>query len=160
AANGRRDEARASLQKLGVADADAMLAEFDRSAASAKAESSHRLFDGTHSRPILLAILLAMFNQLSRINAILDYLNDILSAAGFSGVSQDLQAVAIGAANLLFTMIALRFIDRIGRKKLLLTGAVGTAIALACVAVIMGSGNGREYLLVMLITFIAFFAFS
>ena len=160
AANGRRDEARVSLEKLGVADAAAMLAEFDRAAATARAEASHRLFDGTHGRPIVLAILLAMFNQLSGINAILYYLNDIFSYAGFSHVSQDLQAVAIGAANLLFTLVALRVIDRFGRRKLLLTGAVGTAVALSCVAVIMGRGTGYQYLLPMLIAFIAFFAFS
>ena len=67
----------------------------------------------------MLAILIAMFNQLSGINAILYYLNDIFAVAGFSGWSNDLQAVAIGAANLIATVIALRFIDRIGRKKLL-----------------------------------------
>ena len=77
----------------------------------------------------MLAILLAMFNQLSGINAILYYLNDIFAAAGFSGLSNELQAVAIGAANLIATMIALRVIDRVGRKKLLLIGAVGTAAA-------------------------------
>ena len=113
-----------------------------------------------YRKPILLAILLAMFNQLSGINAILYYLKDIFAAAGFSELSNDLQAVAIGAANLIATMIALRVIDRVGRKKLLLIGAVGTAVALAGVAVIMGTGQGNEYLLAMLIMFIAFFAFS
>ena len=67
-----------------------------------------------------------MFNQLSGINAILYYLNDIFAKAGFSKVSSDLQAVAIGATNLLFTMIAMSVIDKVGRKKLLLIGAVGT----------------------------------
>ena len=57
-------------------------------------------------------------------------------------------------------MIALRVIDRFGRKKLLLIGAVGTAVAQAGVALIMGSGQGNEYLLAMLVMFIAFFAFS
>ena len=101
-----------------------------------------------------------MFNQLSGINAILYYLNDIFAAAGFTGWSNALQAVAIGAANLIATMIALRFIDRIGRKKLLLTGAIGTAVALVGVAIIMGTGEGRGWLLAMLIMFISFFAFS
>jgi sugar porter (SP) family MFS transporter len=157
---GRRDEARASLQRVGVADPEVMLAEFERAAAQAADEDSHKLFSGAYRKPIVLAILLAMFNQLSGINAILYYLNDIFAAAGFSGVSQDLQAVTIGAANLIATMIALRVIDRFGRKKLLLTGALGTAAALAGVAAIMSTGVGREYLLVMLVGFIAFFAFS
>jgi predicted MFS family arabinose efflux permease len=107
-----------------------MLAEFVR-AASWRARRLDVLFSARYSRPILLAILLAMFNQLSGINAILYYLNDIFAAAGFDKMSSDLQAIAIGAANLIATMIALRVIDRVGRKKLLLIGAVGTAVAQA-----------------------------
>ena len=157
---GRIDEARASLERLGVADKEAMLAEFERAAAQARGAARLKLFAPSYRRPIVLAILLAMFNQLSGINAILYYLNDIFAAAGFSGVSQDLQAVAIGAANLLATMVALRVIDRVGRKKLLLIGAIGTAVAQACAALIMGTGEGREYLLLVLVGFIGFFAFS
>ena len=97
---GRGAEARASLERLGVADPEAMLAEFQRADAAARGAARLTLFCATHRRPILLAILLAMFNQLSGINAILYYLNDIFAAAGFSGTSQDLQAVAVGAANL------------------------------------------------------------
>ncbi len=77
-----------------------------------------------------------MFNQLSGINAILYYLNDIFAKAGFSKVSSDLQAVAIGATNLVATMIAMSVIDRLGRKKLLLVGAVGTAV-------VPGRGGGH-----------------
>jgi sugar porter (SP) family MFS transporter len=160
AMRGRKEEARASLERVGVTNTAAMLEEFDRATADARRHSNHRLFSAANRKPIVLAILLAMFNQLSGINAILYYLNDIFAAAGFSGMSNDLQAVAIGAANLIATVIALRVIDKVGRKKLLLTGAIGTAFALAGVAVIFATGQGMSWLLVMLITFIAFFAFS
>jgi sugar porter (SP) family MFS transporter len=160
ALRGRHDEARASLERVGVDRPQAMLEEFSRAAEEARRNSAHRLFSPAYRRPIVLAVLLAMFNRLSGINAILYYLNDIFSAAGFSGWSNDLQAVAIGAANLIATVIALRVIDRVGRRKLLLTGAIGTAVALAGVALIFGTGEGKSYLLLMLITFIAFFAFS
>jgi MFS family permease len=113
-----------------------------------------------HRRPILLAVTLAMFNQLSGINAILYYLGDIFTAAGFSSLSADLQSVAIGATNLVATLVGMTFIDRLGRKPLLLIGAVGTAIALAGVAVIMLTGSHREWLLPLLIGFIASFALS
>jgi MFS family permease len=113
-----------------------------------------------HRRPIILAVTLAMFNQLSGINAILYYLGDIFTAAGFSSMSADLQSVAIGATNLIATIVGMSFIDRIGRKALLLIGAVGTAIALAGVAVIMGTGTHRELLLPLLVGFIASFALS
>ena len=160
ALRGRTAEAKANLAIVGVADPDTMLAEFERAAKLARENSAEKLFAATYKKPIVLAILLAMFNQLSGINAILYYLNDIFAAAGFTGWSNALQAVAIGAANLIATMIALRFIDRIGRKKLLLIGAIGTACALAGVAVIMGTGEGKGLLLAMLIVFISFFAFS
>jgi sugar porter (SP) family MFS transporter len=160
AARGRKEEARASLERVGVSNAAVMLEEFGRAAEDARRNSSYRLFTAANRRPIVLAVLLAMFNQLSGINAILYYLNDIFAAAGFSGWSNDLQAVAIGAANLIATVIALRVIDRVGRKKLLLTGAIGTAVALAGVALIFASGEGKPYLLAMLIMFIGFFAFS
>jgi sugar porter (SP) family MFS transporter len=160
ASRGRQDEARASLERVGVTDVESRLAEFDRAANDARQNSAFKLFTAANRKPILLAILLAMFNQLSGINAILYYLNDIFAAAGFSGWSNDLQAVAIGAANLIATVIALRVIDRVGRRKLLLVGAVGTALALAGVALIFATGEGKSWLLVMLITFIAFFAFS
>jgi sugar porter (SP) family MFS transporter len=160
AQRGRHDEARASLERVGVVHAQAMLEEFSRAADDARRNAATRLFSPAYRRPILLAVLLAMFNQLSGINAILYYLNDIFAAAGFSGWSNDLQAVAIGAANLIATVIALRVIDRVGRRKLLLIGAVGTAVALAGVAMIFGTGEGKSWLLAMLIVFIAFFAFS
>ena len=96
--------------------------------------------------PIFLAVSIGMFNQLSGINAILYYLNDIFAKAGFSKVSGDLQSVAVGATNLLFTMIAMSLIDRIGRKTLLLIGAVGTALALGGVAAIFFAGTHQELL--------------
>jgi MFS family permease len=110
--------------------------------------------------PIFLAVSLAMFNQLSGINAILYYLNDIFKSAGFSKVSGDLQAVAIGATNLLFTMIAMSVIDRIGRKKLLLVGSVGTAVCLAGVSMIFYTRTRESLLVWLLVGFIASFAFS
>ena len=101
-----------------------------------------------------------MFNQLSGINAILYYLNDIFARAGFSKVSGHLQAVAIGATNLLFTIIAMSVIDKLGRKTLLLVGSVGTAACLAGVSWIFFTGNHESLLVWLLIGFIAFFAFS
>jgi sugar porter (SP) family MFS transporter len=160
AQSGRHDEAKASLARVGVADADAMLREFEAAAETARRNSMEKLFVAAYRRPIVLAVLIAAFNQLSGINAILYYLKDIFAAAGFSGLSSDWQQVAVGAANLIATIVALQVIDQMGRKKLLLIGSVGTALALAGVAAIMATGQGRGWLLPCLIVFIAFFAFS
>src|SRR3546814_4063282 len=76
-----------------------------------------------HRRPMMLAIPIAMFNQLAGINAVLYYLNDIFARAG--SLSPDRQAVMIGIANLVFTLVGMALIDRLGRKTLLLAGAAG-----------------------------------
>jgi MFS family permease len=117
-------------------------------------------FSRKYRLPIFLAVTIGLFNQLSGINAILYYLNDIFAFAGFNKVSSDLQAVAIGVTNLVFTMLAMSLIDKVGRKKLLLTGAVGTALCLAGVAAIFLSHRNEQLLVWLLIGYIAFFAFS
>lgn len=132
-------------------------------AASIDAEHGHAddpLFSAKYRLPIFLAVSVAFFNQFSGINAILYYLNDIFAAAGFSKVSASLQAVFVGLTNLIFTVLAMAVIDRFGRKKLLLIGAVGTSACLAAVAGIFGTGKRPELLIWLLIAYIAFFAFS
>lgn len=154
---GRTEEARRAIGALQMGDPDTLLAQFADGAAAA---GNDRLRWRLHRRPILLAVALAMFNQLSGINAILYYLGDIFAAAGFDAVSADLQAVAIGVANLLATIVGMAIIDRVGRKPLLLVGALGTAAALASVALIYSTGHGQGLLLPALIGFILFFAIS
>jgi len=154
---GRTAEARKAIETLSMGDPDMLLGQF---AEGTGAPGDDRLRWRLHRRPILLAIGLAMFNQLSGINAILYYLGDIFAAAGFDAVSADLQAVAIGVANLLATMLGMAIIDRVGRKPLLLIGAIGTAAALTCVATIYSTGQGQTLLLPALIGFILFFAIS
>jgi MFS transporter, SP family, arabinose:H+ symporter len=118
------------------------------------------LFQHKYRLPIFLAVTIGMFNQLAGINAILYYLNDIFAYAGYSKVSGDLQAVAVGVTNLIFTMLAMSIIDKVGRKKLLLTGAVGTALCLASVAAVFATNQRHDLLIWLLIAYIAFFAFS
>jgi sugar porter (SP) family MFS transporter len=157
AQRGRLAEAGAAIRTLRMGDPETLLAQFT---AAVTPSGPARLSWALHRRPILLAIVLALFNQLSGINAILYYLGDIFAAAGFSAVSADLQAVAIGVANLLATLLGLAVIDRVGRKLLLLIGAIGTAVALAAVATIYTLGQGQMFLLPALILFILFFAVS
>jgi MFS family permease len=117
-------------------------------------------FSRKYRLPIFLAVTIGLFNQLAGINAILYYLNDIFADAGFSKVSADLQAVAIGFTNLVFTMIAMTLIDKVGRKRLLLIGSVGTALCLTGVAAVFLTHEHRELLVWLLVGYIAFFAFS
>ncbi|MDE1149872.1 MAG: sugar porter family MFS transporter [Azospirillaceae bacterium] len=156
AAKGRLNEAAGVLARMGVADPDTTL----RSLAQAGVEGEGRLSWRHHRRPILLAVSLALFNQLSGINAILYYLNDIFAAAGFGKVSADLQSVAVGATNLLFTGIAMTVIDRAGRRTLLLVGAVGMTASLVGAALILSGLGQGAWLIWALLGFIASFAFS
>jgi SP family arabinose:H+ symporter-like MFS transporter len=155
----RIDEARAVLREISGDDYEAELQDIVQSIDTEHA-GSDALFTWKYRFPIFLAVSIGMFNQLSGINAILYYINDIFIAAGFSKVSGDLQAVAIGGTNLLFTMIAMSVIDRIGRKTLLLVGSVGTAFSLAGVAYIFFTHQHQNLLVWLLVGFIAFFAFS
>jgi SP family arabinose:H+ symporter-like MFS transporter len=152
-------EARDVLRMTGEQDYEQELQEI---IASIDAEhiTSDSLFAWKYRVPIFLAVSIGMFNQLSGINAILYYLNDIFAYAGFNKVSSDLQAVAIGGTNLVFTMLAMSVIDRIGRKTLLLIGSVGTAACLGGVAAIFITQSHQNLMVWLLIGYIAFFAFS
>src|SRR5689334_316493 len=155
----RIDEARQVLQLTGEKNYEGELQDIVTSIDADHVTEDH-LFAWKYRLPIFLAVTIGMFNQLSGINAILYYLNDIFASAGFSQVSSDLQAVAIGATNLLFTVIAMTVIDRLGRKKMLLAGSVGTAVCLAGVAAVFLTHRHETLLVWFLVGFIAFFAFS
>ena len=159
AVRGRRAEAAGVLARIGVGDVAAELASYGR-AQGAAGGALGRLSWRRHARPMLLAIGVAAFNQLSGINAILYYLDDIFRAAGFDRVSAAGQAVIIGATNLLFTLLALAVIDRFGRRALLRIGSLGLIVSLAATAYIELSGTHQGWLLWMLVLFIASFAFS
>jgi sugar porter (SP) family MFS transporter len=160
AKRGRVQEAEDVLRSTGDPNYREDLQQIVTSVDEHLAAANEPFFSRKYALPIFLAVSIGMFNQLSGINAILYYLNDIFAKAGFNKVSADLQSVAIGATNLLFTMLAMTQIDRIGRRTLLLIGAVGTAVALAGVAAIFISGTHQELLVWCLVGFIAFFAFS
>ena len=156
---GRTNEAGDVLRLTGEENADQELQEIVESI-GAEHVASDALFTSKYRVPIFLAVTIGMFNQLSGINAILYYLNSIFAYAGFSKFSGDVQAVAVGVTNRLFTMIAMSGIDKLGRKTLLLVGSIGTCLSLAGVAAIFLTNRHHELLVWMLIGFIAFFAFS
>jgi MFS transporter, SP family, arabinose:H+ symporter len=156
----RNDEARHVLQMTGEKDFEQELRDIVESIEIEQKQTGEKLFTRRHAFPIFLAVSIALFNQLSGINGILYYLNAIFAYAGFSKVSSNLQAVAIGATNLLFTMLAMTVIDKVGRKTLLLIGSVGTAVCLAGVSYIFFTSQHQNALVWLLVGFIASFAFS
>ncbi len=110
--------------------------------------------------PVMVAVTVGMFSQLTGINAVLYYLNNIFALAGASKISGDLQAIAVGATNLVATLIAMSIIDRFGRKKLLLTGTVGLIACLTAIGTIFYTRQHLNLLVWLLMGFIACFAVS
>lgn len=154
------DEALEILKMMGEPDPEAELADI-RSALDQEHATAHEpVFRWKYRYPLFLAITIGAFNQLAGINAILYYLNNIFAAAGFSQLSGDQQAIAIGFTNLIFTMVGMSVIDRLGRKTLLLIGAAGTAACLAGVAWIFATQSHQWALVWLLVIYIAFFALS
>jgi sugar porter (SP) family MFS transporter len=160
ASRDRIDEALEVLKLMGEQEPEAELADIRKALAEEHAAAHEPVFRWKYRYPLFLAITIGAFNQLAGINAILYYLNDIFQAAGFSQLSGDQQAIAIGFTNLIFTMIGMSMIDKLGRKTLLLIGAAGTASCLAGVAWIYRSNAHQGALVWLLIGYIAFFAMS
>jgi len=156
----RVEEARGVLQSMGAEDAEGELREIVESIHLDTLQKSEPLFAWKYRLPIFLAITIGMFNQLAGINAILYYLNDIFAAAGFDKISGGLQTVAIGTMNLVATLLGMTMIDKLGRKTLLLIGAVGTAVCLFGVSAVFYTQSHRSSLLWLLVAYIAFFAIS
>jgi SP family arabinose:H+ symporter-like MFS transporter len=111
-----------------AAEADAILA------ASSEQASSGHFWTRRLGKPIMLAILIAFFNQLSGINAILYFAPRIFELTGLAAKAALLQSIGIGVTNLVFTFVGLWLIDRLGRRTLLYIGSFGYIISLGLVA--------------------------
>ena len=156
--NNRDDEARAVFERTGDTEA---LNNIKQEHLLSQHGTGESLFQAKYRKPILFAVLLAMFNQLAGINAILYYAPRIFEMAGYGQEQAYLQPVYIGLANVVFTLLAMNFIDRFGRKTLLIIGSFGMIFFLGLTAWAFYSNvSGNTSVVFYLIGFIAFFAFS
>jgi sugar porter (SP) family MFS transporter len=119
------------------------------------------LLSRKYRTPVTLAVLFAVFNQVSGINAIIYYSPRIFEMTGLGKHSSLLSTVGIGAVNFLFTALAINFIDRFGRKTLMLIGSVGLVLSLGFVSYAFFTRDFSGNLVtICLLMYIAFFAFS
>jgi sugar porter (SP) family MFS transporter len=167
-AKGRNRQAARVLEKCGTdnGSVEDEIAEIHR---SLDMETDHRkewFFSVKYMKPILLAMAIAVFNQLSGINAVLYYAPHIFRMAGAGSNSALLQSVAIGGTFVIFTVLALTIIDRFGRKKLMIIGSLGYIISLAVTAWAFYtygtefSQAGGKVVLISILVFIASHSFG
>jgi sugar porter (SP) family MFS transporter len=160
---GRIEEARKNIEELSSheIDTDKTLKEIQESINIEDAGRKISLFKKPYRKIVFIGIFVGIFSQLTGIGVVFYYSAQIFSIAGFSADTSMLQSVILGLTNLLFTLIAMAVIDRVGRKKLLMTGQIGMVIVLALFGYGLLSGNITGYwLVVLLVAYIAFFAAS
>ena len=119
-----------------------------------------RLFSRRYRFPVLLAVLFAIFNQVSGINGIIYYAPRIFQDAGFGTSSALLSTAGIGLIKLTFTIISINLIDRFGRRFLMLIGSVGLMVTLGVTSLAFFFDYGGIPVAISLFVYIAFFGFS
>ena len=150
-----KEAAKKVMFRLGVADPDAEIREIQAAVKEEANISSTGIFARRYRTIVWLAFFVAFFNQWSGINFILYYAPEILARAGLAAKDSLGNSILIGLTNLAFTFVGLYFIDRVGRKMLLIVGSLGYILSLAMVAWAFYSGAGSVFLLVFLMLFIA-----
>ncbi|NOT74189.1 MAG: sugar porter family MFS transporter [Cyclobacteriaceae bacterium] len=157
----REAEAKIVLEEIGEKDTTLAMNQIRESLHHEKGKEKEKLFSGNYNKPIFYAMVLATFNQFSGINAIMYYAPRIFEMTGLAKDTALLQAISIGVTNLVFTLLGVSLIDKFGRKTLLIVGSFGMVFFLGMVAYAFFTGDFGGYLvMIYLVGFIAFFAFS
>lgn len=158
---GRIDEANRAIAKYRFNAEDA--ADILTSSGKEREHSAKfsELFKGKTAKVVFLGSMLAFFQQITGINVVINYAPSILSSIGIAGSDPLLQTVFVGAANLVFTLIALWLCDKFGRKTLLLWGCAGLVVSLAYLTYAFSIPNPSNIgILTAILVYIAFFALS
>ncbi|MXO35119.1 sugar porter family MFS transporter [Apibacter sp. B3889] len=164
-AKGKKDEAVEILNKIGGESyVKNELPEMEKSINAEKNKekaSSKELFNGKTGKIVAIGTLIAAFQQITGINAVLIFAPDIFRSAGVGGDTALLQSMIVGIVNVLMTIVALKLVDSKGRKTLLLWGAFGMAVSLGYLtyAFLQPEKNSMG-VLIALLGYISFFAAS
>lgn len=159
--NEQPGEAEKVLASIGESDPGRAVKSIQESLYTMEGAAKESIFSGAYNKPVMYVVALAMFNQLSGINAIMYYAPRIFEMTGLARDTALLQAISIGVTNMIFTLLAISVIDKFGRKTLLIIGSVGMVIALGLVSWTFYTQDFGGYdVMFYLVGFIAFFAFS
>ncbi len=162
---GKSNEAYKILEKIGGTDyADDELRSISSSMTNQDSDKNvhiRELFRGKLAYIVLLGTLLAAFQQITGINAIVNYAPTIFQQTGVGGDTALLQSIIVGFVNFVFTIVAVRLVDKLGRKTLLLWGAAGMTISLLYLTLTFAFNSTNSLgVLISLLSYIAFFAAS
>lgn len=157
--------ARAILERIDAGGADltiaAILSHHKESPASLEGDRPPSVWHRRYRAPVIMAMLIAFFNQVSGINAIIYYAPRIFEMTGLGKSASLLSTAGIGLVNFIFTLIAMAIIDRVGRRKLMLIGSIGLVVTLGLVSrIFFLRAFGNMTVVVLLLIYIAFFAVS
>jgi len=150
----RNDEAKKVLEIINP-DGDAEKLMFEIKKENESHDSGENIFMKKYRFPLILAFLIAMFNQFSGINAFLYYAPRIFEEAGLGESTALLSSIGIGVTNLLFTLFGVFLIDRLGRKTLMYIGSIGYIISLSLVSMAFFLNWGGMSVPIFLFIFIA-----
>ena len=161
AKQGRLTEAEQILQKLNDEPQATVEIQEIKQSIALEADSVTEVFKPGLRKALIIGVILAIFSQVTGINAIMYYAPEIFKSTGDGSESALLQTVLVGAVNVLFTLVAIKYVDKVGRRPLLLAGSIGMAICLATIggAFFYGMLQGNLVLIAILV-YIAFFAVS
>jgi sugar porter (SP) family MFS transporter len=160
---GRIEEAKKNIEELSSheIDTDQTIIEIQESINIENVARRINLFKKPYRKITFIGIFVGIISQLTGIGVVFYYSAQIFSIAGFSSDTSMLQSVILGVTNLIFTLLAMAIIDKVGRKKLLLVGQLGMVTVLGLFGYGLLSGNITGYWLVaLLVAYIAFFASS
>jgi len=152
----KKDDA-AALEVLNkiydATDAQEQLTEIKEDVQQSK--KSENLFQKKYSRVLWLGFLIAFFNQLSGINFVLYYAPEILEQAGLGGKESLFNSIAIGIVNLIFTIVGVRLLDKLGRRQLMIIGSIGYIFSLIMVGICFQQELSSGYTLFFICLFVA-----
>jgi sugar porter (SP) family MFS transporter len=160
---GRIEEAKKNIKDLSSheIDSEQTIFEIQQSIQIENASKRINLFKKPFRKIIFIGIFVGIFSQLTGIGVVFYYSSQIFNIAGFSSGTSVGQSVLLGVTNLIFTLIAMSVIDKVGRKKLLLFGQMGMVIVLGLFGYGLLTGNINGFwLVILLVCYIAFFASS
>lgn len=158
---GKSEQAEAVLEKINAAeDVAQVLSEIQNSLEQVDKGQWNNLVNPIYKKALFVGIGLSILQQLTGINAILYYAPEIFKSLGSSTDASLLETSILGVVNLIFTLLAIKWVDKMGRKPLLYIGSAGMTISLAAVGVFIYNEAVGNYVLPFLILFMASFSIS